>query len=107
MTTVRTTDHPHVVKDRGAGGVRTVIRGTDMPVRTVVGYYKLGNSVEDILAGLPHLTAAQVYDALSYYHDHMPEIERELAQSQDIDTLLRKHHLTMDERGRIGRDGQR
>jgi len=30
----------------------------------------MGLSVEEILEGLPHLTPAQVYEALSYYHDH-------------------------------------
>jgi len=28
---------------------------------------------------LPHLNLAQVYDALSYYHDHTAEIEEALA----------------------------
>ena len=29
-----------------------------------------------------HLTAAQVYDALSYYHDHQVEIDQLLEESQ-------------------------
>jgi uncharacterized protein (DUF433 family) len=107
MSTMRVRSHPYVVQERGASGIRPVIRGTHTPVRIIVGYYKLGYSVDDILNGLPHLTPAQVYDALSYYHDHQQEIEQDLAASQDISALLRKYDLTMDDQGRIGRDGQR
>jgi hypothetical protein len=32
---------------------------------------------------MPHLTLAQVYDALSYYHGHAEEIERELEQNSE------------------------
>jgi hypothetical protein len=32
---------------------------------------------------LPRLTLAQVYDALSYYHDHRDEIEQELRENTE------------------------
>jgi uncharacterized protein (DUF433 family) len=51
-------------------------------VKSVVGYYKLGLSVEEILEGLPHLTPAQVHEALSYYHDHQEEIERDIISNR-------------------------
>jgi hypothetical protein len=35
---------------------------------------------------LPHLTLAQVYDAMSYYHDHQAEIERELSENTEANT---------------------
>jgi hypothetical protein len=38
--------------------------------------------VDDILVALPHLTATQVYDALSYYYDHQAEIEGLIRESQ-------------------------
>jgi uncharacterized protein (DUF433 family) len=34
----------------------------------------MGAAPEEILQGLPHLTLAQVFDALSYYLDHQSEI---------------------------------
>lgn len=47
-------------------GGRPIIKGTRTPVKAIVGYYKMGLSVEEILEGLPHLTPGQVYEALSY-----------------------------------------
>ena len=77
-----------------------VIRGTRVQVRMVVGYWKEGHAVEDILDALPHLRPAQVHDALSYYHDHRSEIEREIRQSS-IPRVLRKHGLKVGRGGRI------
>jgi uncharacterized protein (DUF433 family) len=107
MGAVKVRAHPYVVQERGLSGVRPVVRGTHTPVRIIVGYHKLGYSVEEILKGLPHLTPAQVYDALSYYYDHQREVEQDLAASQDISNLLRKYDLTMDDQGRITADGKR
>ena len=103
MSALRAIAHPYVVRGRGAGGARAVIRGTHTPVRIVVGYYKLGYSADEILAGLPHLTPAQVYDCLSYYFDNQQQIEAELAASQDIESMLTSFGLKMDEGGRISR----
>ena len=77
-----------------------LIRGTRVHVRTVVGYWRQGLSIEEILEALPHLKPAQVLDALSYYHDHRTEIEREIRDSS-IPRLLRKHGLTVGRGGRI------
>lgn len=74
--------------------------GTRVPVRAIVGYYKLGLSVEEILEGMPSLTAAQVYDALSYYHDHQEEIEREI-QDNRLESIMKRQGLQKDEQGRL------
>ena len=73
---------------------------TRIPVQTIVGYYKLGMSVEEILAGLPHLTAAQVFDALSYYHDHQAEIEADISAAEP-EVLLARYGLWMKPDGRV------
>ncbi|MFQ6120874.1 MAG: DUF433 domain-containing protein [Methanosarcinales archaeon] len=72
------TEHPHIVKVEGVCGGSPVIKGTRTPVRSIVGYIKLGYSVEDILEGLPFLNPAQIYDALSYYYDHKDQIEEDI-----------------------------
>ncbi|MBI5653488.1 MAG: DUF433 domain-containing protein [Chloroflexi bacterium] len=59
------------------------IRNTAITVRTVVERTRLGDSVAEILAGLPILTAAQVHDALAYYHDHTVEIENYIRENQE------------------------
>ncbi len=58
-----------------------------------------GSSAEEMHLQYPHLSLAQIYAALSYYHDHQSgfdqQIERELAEVDDLaaktaDSLLRK-----------------
>jgi uncharacterized protein (DUF433 family) len=70
-------------------GGRPIIKGTRTSVQTIVGYYKLGLSIEEILEGLPHLTPAQVHEALSYYYDHLGEIERDIAANRASEVLAR------------------
>ena len=38
---------------------------------------------EELVRDFPHLTLAQVYDALSYYYDNQPEIEKEIAENTE------------------------
>jgi uncharacterized protein (DUF433 family) len=67
-------EHPHVELLSGCGGTRPVVRGTRVGVDVIVGYMHAGHTPEVIADELfPHLTLAQVYDALSYAHDH-PEV---------------------------------
>jgi uncharacterized protein (DUF433 family) len=55
----------YVTRTPGICSGRPILRGTRVTVRTIVGYHKLGLSVDEILASLPHLTPAQVYEALA------------------------------------------
>jgi len=96
------TPHPYVTRIPGVCGGHPVVRGTRVPVQTIVGYYKLGMSTGEILAGLPHLTAAQVFDALSYYHDHQAEIEADIAAAEP-EVLLARYGLRMEPDGHVVR----
>jgi uncharacterized protein (DUF433 family) len=51
-----------------------IIAGTRTTVRAIVGLWRLGISPEEIPTHLPHLTLAQVFDALSFYLDNQAEI---------------------------------
>jgi uncharacterized protein (DUF433 family) len=55
------------------------INGTRMTVNQLVVCYKQGYSPEEIADQYPHLTLAQVYAALAYYHANREEMEAELA----------------------------
>jgi uncharacterized protein (DUF433 family) len=94
------TEYRYVTKTPGVCGGSPVIRNTRTPVRTIVGYYKQGMSVEEMLEGLPHLSAAQIYEALSYYHDNVSEIENDLAANQ-VEKVLQQQGLPIAEDGRI------
>lgn len=76
--------HPHVTRVSGRCGGRPVIRGTRFPVSSVVFYIlRQGMTPEELVQEFPHLTLAQVYDALSYYYDHKDDIDEELAANQE------------------------
>ncbi|MFQ6054445.1 MAG: DUF433 domain-containing protein [Methanosarcinales archaeon] len=85
------TEHPHIIKAEGMRGGSPIIKGTGMPVWCIVGYRKIGMSVEEILENFPHLTLAQIHDALSYYYDHFNEIEEEWRICNDEEYWMKKY----------------
>jgi uncharacterized protein (DUF433 family) len=54
--------------------------GTGTSVRRVVVLYKQGATAEEIARRMSHLSLAQVYAALAYYHANRDEIEANLAE---------------------------
>lgn len=58
---------------------RPCVTGTQTTVHRIVGWYKMGQSPEEIARELPQLNLAGVYAALAYYHANQAEIEAELA----------------------------
>ena len=71
--------HPYVEVIDSRSGPRPVIKGTRVGVDVIVGYTQAGYSPREIVESvLPHLTLAQVYDALSYYEDHRAEVDLSL-----------------------------
>jgi uncharacterized protein (DUF433 family) len=79
-----------IVRSPEIRGGRPRIAGTGVTVRRVVGWYKLGLSPEEIAERFGHLTLAQVYGALAYYHLNREEIEQDLAaeesEAESLDT---------------------
>jgi uncharacterized protein (DUF433 family) len=65
-----------------------IIVGTRTSVRAIVGLWRLGIMPEEILNHLPHLTLAQVFDALSFYLDHQTEINEYIERNQVPDDLV-------------------
>lgn len=98
------TEYRYITRVPGICGGRPIIKGTRTPVRAIIGYYKLGLSVEEILEGLPHLTPAQVYEALSYYHDHQTEIEQDIEESR-VERLIERYGLKVMPDGHIVAEG--
>ena len=72
------TKHAYIETVQGVQGGRPVIKGTRTPVRSIVIYHRMGSTPEEIQLKLPHLGLAQIYDALSYYYDHMDEVDRDI-----------------------------
>jgi uncharacterized protein (DUF433 family) len=65
-------------------GGRARIADTGVTVRRVVEWYKLAYSPEEIAHEIGHVTLAQVFAALAYYHANREEIEADLANEKDV-----------------------
>jgi len=63
---------------------RARISGTGVTVRRIVEWYQLGYSPEEIAHEIGHVTLAQVFAALAYYHANREEIEADLANEKDV-----------------------
>ena len=83
--------HPYITQVEGICNGEPIIIGTRTPVRSIVGYYfNLKYSVDEIVNQLPYLTPAQVFDALSYYHDHKEEIDQLIYENSE-EYLMEKY----------------
>jgi uncharacterized protein (DUF433 family) len=61
---------------------RPVIAGTQTFVSRVVALYKQGANAEEIARRMSHLSLAQVYAALAFYHANQELIETDLANEE-------------------------
>lgn len=68
-------EHPHIDRVLGVAGGEPKIAGTGIAVWIIAGWHCMDMGLDEILVMYPHLTAAQVYDALSYYYDHKAEVD--------------------------------
>ena len=82
------TGHKYIVRDPAILGGEPIIGGTRTPVRAVVELWRMAISPEQIPDHLPHLTPAQVFDALSYFSDHPDEIVRYIERNRVPDHLI-------------------
>jgi uncharacterized protein (DUF433 family) len=82
------TEHLYIVKDARILSGEPIIKGTRTPVRAVVELWRMGVAPEEVTRHLPHLTQAQVFDALSYYSDHQDEINLHIERNRAPGELI-------------------
>jgi len=80
--------HCYIHSNPAILGGEPIIKGTRTPVRAIVENWRLGLSPEEIVIHLPHLTLAQVFDALSYYSDHQREIDEHIEKNKIPENLI-------------------
>ena len=80
--------HPYIVNDQAILSGAPIIADTRTPVRAVAELWKFGVTPEEIIIRLPHLSLAQVFDALSYYQDHRDEIEQDILRNRVADEMI-------------------
>ena len=74
---------------------RPRIAGTGVTVRRIVGWYKLGLGPEEIGDRVGHLSPAEIYAALAYYHANREEIEADIAAEEvEAERLEREQFLS-------------
>jgi uncharacterized protein (DUF433 family) len=88
MSMLTVTEHCYVITDDQILSGEPIIQGTRTSVRAIVELWRLGVAPEEIPHRLPHLTLAQVFDALSYYSDHPDEIARYIERNRIPDNLM-------------------
>lgn len=82
-----------IVRTPEIRGGRPRIAGAGVTVRRIVGWYKLGLSPEEIADRIGHLSLAQVYAALAYYHANREEIEADIAaEEEETERLEREQY---------------
>ncbi|MBI5052266.1 MAG: DUF433 domain-containing protein [Chloroflexi bacterium] len=81
------TEHPHIVRIPGVQNGDAIIRDKVVTVQhLVLMTHRFGQTPEQIAKEWnPHLSLAEIYDALSYYYDHQQEIDNIIAEDDHIE----------------------
>ena len=85
---IQITENRYIVRNDKILSGEPIIKGTRTPVRAIVETWRQGVSPEEIPSLLPHLTLAQVFDALSYYSEHQEEINDYIQRNRIPDELI-------------------
>jgi len=84
-----TTINGHIEITEGIAGGKPRIAGHRITVQNIVIWHELlGHSADEIAAEYD-LTLADVYAALTYYHDHRAEIDQSIKDSEAFVEALR------------------
>jgi uncharacterized protein (DUF433 family) len=77
-------DHYIELRPTRAGTNKAFIAGTRVSLLDIYVHHVLrGESAEEIVAAFPHLTLSQVFAALAYCFDHLPEIREQLREEDE------------------------
>jgi uncharacterized protein (DUF433 family) len=76
-------DYRNIEQDPARCGGQAVVGGTRIRVAIILGCYRQGMGVEEIIQQYPALKPADVHDALAYAYDHIDEIEAALANDDE------------------------
>jgi uncharacterized protein (DUF433 family) len=95
MTTApyETTLHRYITTDPGISNGKPIVAGTRTRVAQIaIEYDRLGWTPDQIVEAHPHLTLAQVHDALSYYYERQAMIDADIATGQELVAYLSQQY---------------
>ncbi len=78
----------HIARRADILGGEPIVAGTRVSVRAVVLMYRLYKDVAGVQRALPHLSQADIEEALSYYKSNRAEIEWFISQNDVDEDLL-------------------
>lgn len=92
METAPTNIGSFILSDSKIRGGKPYIAGTGVTVQRIVEWYKRGESPEGIAENIfGHLSLAQVFAALTYYHANRKEIEDNITQDMLLAHQIEKN----------------
>ncbi|RMH95514.1 MAG: DUF433 domain-containing protein [Calditrichaeota bacterium] len=101
VSTKQKVRHPYIIRRKGICGGKPIIKGTRIKVAQIVIYYeKMNYTPDEIIEAHPHLTLAQIHDALSYYYDHREEIDRQIREERELVEEMKKEFVSVLEKKR-------
>ncbi len=87
--------HPYVTVDPKIGKGYPVVKGTRTKVIDIaIRYNLMGASADQIVEQFPHLSLAQVHDALSYYYENKSKIDLRSQKDQVLVAELKAHYAS-------------
>jgi len=84
------TEHPCIERNDQILSGEPVIKNTRTPVRAIVENWRMGIPIEEMPVHFPHLTMAQIFDALSYFSDHPDEIMEYMTKNRVTELDFRR-----------------
>lgn len=82
MATATKTVYSHITKTPGVRGGKACIDHTRITVADIAVLIEAGQTPDQMLVAYPSLSQAQVYAAISYYHENRDEIAAAFAQDE-------------------------
>jgi uncharacterized protein (DUF433 family) len=82
---------PHIEITPGVCGGKPRIAGSRIRVQDLVVWSeRMGLSADEIVSRYPHLTLADVYSGLAYYHDHREAIDADMEAGRALVEEMRR-----------------
>jgi uncharacterized protein (DUF433 family) len=91
---IERTEHPHIVKSADTLGGEPRIEETRISVLLVFDMFEGGTPIDEIRAAYPDLSLAQIYDAISYGHDH-PDERHFHRERHKLRNIMRDHDMVL------------
>lgn len=86
----RKVKHPYITLKKSTCAGKPIIAGTRIKVEQIaIEYERMGMTPDEIIQAHPHLTLAQVHDALSYFYENIEQINADIRAGEDLVRKMR------------------